>query len=705
MVVPERRAPAAAAVSIGRVTRVAVVTSLVAALAVQVSVVARGAPAIEIPSLVAFLSALLVSVAFPRLGPALVLSSTYVAPVAIAAVVGSRDSSFLCVWLAALTGPIVPTVVWREWRFPNAWKRPLVFWLLCIAAVWPLIILRECNFDPRLWRSDVVSTSSIGISPAIEALGITHDVLTLGLPLLWLDWLFGTFTADRLKGLIRWVIAPLAASWLICASVGLYQGFVDVLFLNGGLFGYMGRASGTMLDANPFGVISAIWGPALLALAVGTRRRMPIVGGVAALLLSWVGVWASGSRTAIATAGIILLFLVWQTVHATRVRHARAWLLAGASALLVAAGLAVAAGSSTQVSGFSRLRATVPSLSFQSIRAFGTEMWNRNHYGDASTQMILEHPLVGVGLGSFSTLVVDYGKQSNGGEWLTPDNAQNWYRHQLAQMGIVGSVGWMIWLGLLAAFFRRTARNAALRERRFEAGAITGALVGVAVVSLVGMPTANTAAALTAMVFVFWYAALADPAIDARSLSRSSVPRIATMRQGLAAGALLVAFLAGTLFVGWARLRPPQRALRFGWEYVSGFYDHEQLSRDTLFRWTAGHAMDVFPVRDRYLRLRYWVHHPDVERRPVHVDIWLQNRHIVDEMLKSVAPVTEYVRLWPDDPRMMLEARVSRTWKPSDYGEGDTRDLGLAFEDWAFVSEPPAGAKVITDVPRSPRSR
>jgi hypothetical protein len=703
VVVPERRAPAAAAASIGPATRVAVVTSLVAALAVQVSVVARGTPSIEIPSLLAFLSALIVSVSFPRLGPALVLSLTYVAPVAIAAAVGSRDSSFLCVWLAALTGPVVPTIVWREWRFPNAWKRPLVFWLLCIAAVWPLIILRECNFDPRLWRSDVVSTSTIGISPAIEALGITHDVLTLGLPLLWLDWLFGTFTGDRLKGLVRWVIAPLAASWLICAGVGLYQGTVDVLFLNGGLFGYMGRASGTMLDANPFGVISAIWGPALLALAIGTRRRMPIVGSVAALLVSWVGVWASGSRTAIVTAGIILLFLVWQTVHATRVRHARAWLLGGAAALLVAASLIVATVPSTQVSGFSRLRATLPSFSSDGMRAFATEMWNRNHYGEASTQMIREHPLVGIGLGSFSTLVVDYGIQFNG-DWLTPDNAQNWYRHQLAQMGIVGSLGWIAWLGLLIVFFWRTSRDRATDAHRFESRVIMGALVGVAAVSLVGMPTANTAAALTVMVLVFWYAALVDPGGRLLSPDGAVAERV-VWRRRIVAGGLAAIFLVGTVDAGWTRLRPPLRALRFGWEYVAGFYDHEQLTGDTLFRWSAGHAIDVFPVRNRYLRLRYWVHHPDVAQRPVHVDIWLQNRRVVDETLNSGAPVTEYVRLWPSDPRMMLEARVSRTWKPSDYGQDDTRDLGLAFEDWAFVSEPPAGATVITDVPRSPRSR
>jgi hypothetical protein len=683
---------------IDRSARIIVVASLLAALALQVSLVARGTPSIGIASLIAFVAALGGSVAFPRLGPALVLSLTYVAPAAIASAGDSRDSAYLCVWLAALIGPVVPAVASGEWRFPRAWRWPLMFWLLCIAAVWPLIVLRECNFDPQQLLADTAN-SSIGIPPSIEALGITQAALTLGLPLLWLDWLFGAFETDRLKQLTRWVIAPLTVSWLLCAAAGVYQGFVNMLFLNGGLFGYMGRASGMMVDANPFGVVSAMWGAALFSIGAGSNRRWGIAGGAAALLLSWVAVWASGSRTAIVTAAIALMFVGWYGVRAVRVRRTRAWVLGGSAAVLVAAVLLVALAPSTEISGFSRLRGTFPSPSVVSVRAFAAEMWNRNHYGEASTKMIREFPLVGVGLGAFPTLAVDYGRAPNG-DWLTPDNAQNWYRHQLAEMGIVGSLGWIFWIGLLGAFFWRTSRRDAAAEHRVEAGAIVGALVGVALVSLVGMPTANTAAALTLMVFVFWYSAIVDPngrVLPSRSTpSRQTLTRSALTSRGLVIALPIVLFLAGTAFVGWTRLRPPQRALRFGWEYVSGFYDFERLPGQAPFRWTTRHAVDVFPIANRYLRLRYWVNPPDVERRPMGVKIWLQNRLVVDASLRSVTPVTEYVQAPAGEQRLMLEARVSRTWKPSDYGQADTRDIGVAFEEWTFVSDPPPGATIVS---------
>jgi hypothetical protein len=693
-------------ISIGRLTRVAVIGSLIAALVLRIALVARAESSIEPASLIAFLAALVATLALPRLGPAIVLSLTYIAPAATAAAIGSRDSSYLCIWQAALIAPIIPTALRREWCFPTAWRSPLVFWLLCIASVWPLIVLRECNFDLALLRADYIWNSGIGISPAMETIGITQSVLVLGLPLLWLDWLFGAFRTDRVDHLIRWVIAPLAVSWLLAAAVALYQGFVDMLFLNGGLFGYMGRASGTMIDANPFGVISAMWGPALFALAVESKRRRLIVPGAAALVLSWIGVWTSGSRTATVTAGIALLFLAWHAVDATRQRKKRAWVIAGSAAALIAAAFLVAVAPSTQVAGFSRLRDTLPSASIASVKTVAAEMWNRNGYGHASTAMIREFPLVGVGLGSLSTLVVDYGKASNG-DWLTPDNAQNWYRHQLAQLGILGSLGWIIWLALLAAFFWRTSRSGAARRYRLDARAIMGALAGVAVVSLVGMPKANEAAALTMMVFVFWYVALVDPAGDVLSSPRVETSPRVRMRESLAARVALVVFLAGTALVGWSRLRPPLRALRFGWEYVCGFYGREPVSvpGDASFRWTDAHAVDVFPVTNRYLRLRYWVNHPDVERHPVHVRIWLQDRLVVDEMARSVAPVTDYVRAPDGQGRVMLEARVSRTWKPSDYGRPDDRILGLALEDVTFVSDPPAGATVVTDAPRSRRNR
>jgi len=44
---------------------------------------------------------------------------------------------------------------------------------------------------------------------------------------------------------------------------------------------------------------------------------------------------------------------------------------------------------------------------------------------------------------------------------------------------------------------------------------------------------------------------------------------------------------------------------------------------------------------------------------------------------------------------MMLETWVDRTWRPAEFGQNDTRELGIAIADWTFVDAPPPGAAVI----------
>ena len=679
-----------------RLTRLVVILSLLAALTLQVVLTARAFPPIAPASLLAFLLALALSIAFPRLGPALVLGLTYIAPAIILALAGNANVSFQCVWLAALSGPVAATVIWPTWRLPPRWKWPVIVWLLCIAFVWPVIVLRECDFNLHLLNVYHLANSGLGIPPPVEATAITHTVLTLGLPLLWLDRLFGIFGTEPPAGFLPWVMAPLAASWFVSSLLAMYQAFVNMDFLNGGLYSYLGRASGGMLDADAFGVVAAIWGPVLLAWTVGTGRRWLLGLGAVAMVTSWMDVWASASRTATAAACVGLMFVLWYAVKTLSSRRARGWLLAGIAAALAMTLTVVAIAPQADVGAFARIRKTLPSTSLASLKHFAVEMWNRNDYGAAATRMIREFPLVGVGIGTFPTLAVDYGSLSSG-TWLTPDNAQNWYRHQLAEMGVVGSLGWIVWLAMLIPFVVRSRGSGATH---LMTGALKGTLIGVALVSLVGMPTENTAAALTVLVFLFWLFTAVDPAFALAHAGGETVAAAQPRRARWVAAWLIVAlFVSSTAYVGWSDLRPPYRALRFNWEYVVGLYGLERGSGGGLFRWTTQEAVDVFPASNRYLKLRFWIHHPDAAKHPIEVKIWRKDpsreQLIVDTRLNSGTPVTAYVRVPKDHGRMMLETWVSRTWKPSSYGQKDTRTLGLAIDDWTFVDKPPPGATVI----------
>ena len=103
-----------------------------------------------------------------------------------------------------------------------------------------------------------------------------------------------------------------------------------------------------------------------------------------------------------------------------------------------------------------------------------------------------------------------------------------------------------------------------------------------------------------------------------------------------------------------------------------------------------------------YLKLTFWIHHPDADKHPVEVRIWRKDPSgsgkIIDIRLHDGTPVTAYVHVPPGghfDHMMMLETWVSRTWTPSANGGTDTRNLGLGIDDWTFVEKPPPGAMVI----------
>ena len=62
-------------------------------------------------------------------------------------------------------------------------------------------------------------------------------------------------------------------------------------------------------------------------------------------------------------------------------------------------------------------------------------LWERFGYGPAAIEMIKEHPIDGVGVGMFHALVVRFRQAAR----LLPcraDNAQNWFRHVFAELGL-----------------------------------------------------------------------------------------------------------------------------------------------------------------------------------------------------------------------------------------------------------------------------
>jgi hypothetical protein len=273
-------------------------------------------------------------------------------------------------------------------------------------------------------------------------------------------------------------------------------------------------------------------------------------------------------------------------------------------------------------------------------------------------------------------LLLDYAKRDRG-VLLQPDNAQNWFRHQVAELGWIGASGYLIWSAVIIVFVARR-----LLHGDPAIAALAGPLAGFLAASLLGMPTQDVSALLTFWVFVAWLLLSAAP-------GPASVPRM-----GLWAGGVMLAaalYAGGTAWVAFDGLRVPFRAAATGWHYHYGLYALDG-SADPTFRWTERRAVTVVESKGKYLVLRFRVQHPDAATNPVAVKIKLFNQTIDRMLLRDHRATTRYVKMSPLHPYIVLTFEVSRTFQAPGV---DPRDLGLAVDDWTFVDEPPPGGWVV----------
>lgn len=605
----------------------------------------------------------------PTLARRAAMCATYVVP---AVFVSTRERFFeadAVVWVAFLCGVMFSAGAPMRWSLPTRWKLPLVFWGLLAACTWPLIMLREADFYPE----------QLALSagwPATVAMGVMLGIL-------WFDWLFSIYGSTPESSddtsLESEILVPLALGWVLAASAGLYQMFGRMTFLNPGFWASARRATGLLGDANVFGVISAMWGPALAAVAFtwGSARRGWWLAALG-VPLSWLAIWASGSRSSLPIVILGLLGILVALWRSTRSKRAA---VAAAFAILMAAALGIVAVSRSGTAAVGPIARVMlifaPHWSTAWARQTAISLWARDGYGTVAVEMIRQFPFFGVGLSSFYDLVPVF-------SWILfhtrmPfENAQNWYRHELAELGLVGSVGWIVWT-LFLLFLLLTARG---RPGRQASGTILRCvLIGFGLISLVGMPGQSLFVAFTFWTLAFWF--LRDTA-PPQAASDSQPSKLAWVALWL----LVLGHTAGTAYVGWTALRPPVRAQRANMDYSLGFYLPEGNGSDA-FRWAKQRAVAVLPAPKQWMEVTVKVNHPDLERKPVDVKVWIDGTSTLRTRLRTVDPVTRYVRV-PAGTRIMIETWVSRLHAPEP-GVNDRRERGLLVR-WNFVDAPPPDA-------------
>jgi hypothetical protein len=603
----------------------------------------------------------------PDLAHQTLLGAFYLVPGIFMTSVAFVPAGCWVVWMAPLFGAVIATTDIRRWSMPDLFKLPLACSALVVATTWPIILAREADFvwgrvNPNevWWVATVAAATILGI--------------------LWLDSLFTRFppAAFPAAAYERTVALPMAVAWALSSLVAIYQLFGDVTFLNRGLWGYIHRARGTFADANPFGVLSAIWGPIIFAVAIERWSGWRRVVGAAALPLSCLAVWASGSRSSLPISAVTLTVIAGSYIRAGRSeRLRRAAVVTAILVVTVALGWFASRGTGVD-SPFRRVMSTFgPRLSLDWVTETAAKLEARDGYGTVSSAVIRDFPMVGVGIGSFHGLVPLYA-------WkvlhqpLVPDNAQNWLRHHLAEVGLVGSLGWMAWVAVcvwLLVVGRSTP------SRPLTAAVLRGVLFAFGLISLVGMPGQDVAVVFTFWAIAFWFVGLLAPD------SRSVLDRRIAGSWWIAVWAIVLGHTGATAYLARTAMRPPVRQAAADIDFSYGFYPPEP---GATVRWAGKQAVDALrvPAGKQWLQVTVWVQHHDVPKNPVDVKVWVNREPIVETRLSSIEPVTRYVKLPDGAKRAVLDTWVSRTLRPRDFGVPDDRELGLLV-DCTFLDAPP----------------
>jgi hypothetical protein len=676
--------------SLARVVRLGLAASAAAAIALQTYLGARAWPHLVPLNATLFVLAVVSARWTPRMASWGVLLPTYVFPVVLLRLMHGRDEALWSVWTSMLLGYIIGRAPLAGWALPPSWRLPLGFWGLSVAVSWPLIVWREMDFTlAQLDRHTTTSVTGVGISPAVESVWIAHVAATHLIGILWIDALNREQRLRADQPVTPRAIGPLLVSVAASAALALYQMYGHMDTLNAGIFASFSRASGAMLDGNAFGMAAALWVAGALAVAASTRRVPVRLMAVAAAGLLLMAAWGSGSQSAFLAAAVVGIGVAYGLWRARTGLNRRRLLWGAAAAGLVAV---LALGGirqlrSVAIGPIARFELVVEHTTRQRRLGLLTAMWTRDRYGTAATAMIRQYPVTGVGVGMFNSFVIDETLLLGLGVQV-PDNAQNWFRHQLAEMGLLGSLGWLAWL---AAFVPTLWKRPSPRSSPVATYAVRGALVGLGLASQVAMPTQNTAVLVTFWTFVFWHGQLIE-----RS-SKDSAARAPGSWRWLAACVLVLIYAAAVWRVGETTLRVPARAAAVGWPYQHGFYDIERSPGGETYRWTGQHAVEVVltPWRDSYVPLTFWAHHPDIREHPVHVRIWIRGRLEVDTLLADSQPVSRYVHVLAKERALMIEIAVDRTWRPLNSGERDARALGVAVANSDFVCCLPSGAVVV----------
>jgi len=561
--------------------------------------------------------------------------------------------------------------------------------LICVSAV--LTFLRYANFFPFL--TDRVYELIVNVE------GVTSGGAIMSVVFFALNYLTGfTFffillNAVSKAGFVKKICVVLCSSTFISLTFGMFQHIENLQFGNNPISIEEGLINATFKDALSFGAFTSMVLPLILGLFFISRGKEKIFYLIL-LVLTGTMLFHSGSRSAVLSVGLslILFFFAGLKLFFKQVQSkSTPWknrilpLSIGlVFILLMTFSLMVLKDDIFHSRAVSRWE----KLAEQGVSGLSTSQ--RASLWKIASRVMGEYPAAGIGIGGFIIEVSNFSRRY-GIPIQCSESAENYFLQAGTELGLFGFFlfAWLFW-EILKQIRRLTFRHALKDNNRFL-------LIGTAVGLFAFFINAQFHSYIGSyeVKYAFWLLAALVFSLgrDPREVERKTgVNKIAVVA-GVAAILIIGAW---QLWNATHSLSLKSRMEQMGIQQDFGLYEHEMNPEGEMFRWTREYGGVTVNIEKPVIQLPMQAAHPDIERNPVRIRIYLikdffkQKRLLGDVRLSDNSwRIFEYHLPEEIHRDVILLVRVGRTWNPLKMGRGsDSRNLGVALGKMRFKDDP-----------------
>jgi hypothetical protein len=570
--------------------------------------------------------------------------------------------------------------------------KPMLIFCLFLLVSLAIVIFRVTNFYPLL--SDhpyelVANVNHVTSGGAMMSALFNFLNYTSG----FLFFLIIVETAQS-KTFVRKTVVVLLISTVLSLGFGAYQLFSNIKAGNLPRLAPTESINATFKDPLSLGAYLA----AVIPLSLGVGLALKGWSRVLSFCVFVAGILAipsTGSLSGLlgtSVSTMILFFLISWIAFRSRdlkMRTYRKLILAAAFCVVIVVAAAMFFVPKTPIS-FSKFMTRISDFEKRKDLDVLTSA-RYSYFWPMAVRMVQDYPLSGVGIGCYIIELPNYAK-IHGDPRRTADSAENYFLQVGSELGIFALL-YSLWLFWEILKQMRTAFRANLHKEGWNFLTIG---ISAGVLSLFVIYLFHTFIGSYEIKYTFWLlvglvfclrgspepgeSGPGIPEFKARDISWNRPTRL------LSAAAIIVAG-ASLLWNSTHSLSLASRTKLLGLKQDFGFYQQEKTNDGIEFRWTREYGGTTIKIQEPLMRIPLLAAHPDIQKKPVEVKIYLVEDFFKHKELLGALALTQGIwQTYEFDvsrklgQEVILLVKVNRTWNPlKTLGTPDPRNLGVAM--------------------------